>query len=333
MKVWGMLLGGFPRSRRLRHVLRDVERGTAPYYVAEAEVDRFASQVIGAQLAAGFPVVVDGMADWHDIFRPFVDAWRNVTVDGLLRYFDNNFFYRIPVFTDEPDARSFVLSRRVYRFRDAADPAGVKVVMPGPVTFAYMSKNLSGLSTEELAERIAFLLREEARKALDAGASLIQVDEPFLADIDATPDHARLAVDLVNSIVDGFGDRAVLSLYYGVPEPGVYEVLLDVKARYLMLDVADAPARASSLLKDKGAGGHVLALGVVDARRIIDDDESRIIELVKGVAGGSEELVLTTSTWMDLIPYRYALRKTIILGRIVESVASSLGADVWSIWG
>ncbi|MEB3860628.1 MAG: hypothetical protein GSR84_00225 [Desulfurococcales archaeon] len=332
MKIWGMVLGGFPRSRYARYALRDRERGVIPFKDDVEAIDRASVQVIGAQLAAGLPVVVDGMIDWHDIFRPFVDAWRNVTVDGLLRYFDNNFFYRIPVFTGEPDPREYVTPRRVLRFKEVADPATLKVVLPGPVSFAFMAKNNSGLSNEELAEKIAYILRDEAKKAIEAGASLVQVDEPFLADIDATRDHARLAAELVNKIVEGIEDKAIVSVYFNVPEPSVFEELLNTKARYMMVDVVDAPGRAEKLIRGTGFGSHTPVIGAIDARRIIDDKPSFVEKFLKMVDAGVDEVVVTTSTWLDLIPFRYALRKVYVLGRIVEELAEKNGYEAYTIW-
>ncbi|MCE4605631.1 MAG: hypothetical protein F7C08_03765 [Desulfurococcales archaeon] len=332
MKIWGMILGGFPRSRYARYALRDRERGVTPFAEDVEAIDRASAQIIGAQLAAGFPVVVDGMIDWHDIFRPFVDAWRNTTVDGLLRYFDNNFFYRIPVFTGEPDPREYVLPRRILRFKEIADPASLKAVLPGPVSFAYMSKNNSGLSNEELAEKIAYILRDEARKAIDSGASLIQIDEPFLADIDATRDHARLAAELVDKIVEGVEDKSIVSIYFNIPESSVFEELLNTRAKYIMIDVVDAPVRAESLVKNIGFGDHTPVLGAIDSRRIIDDKPSFVENFLKAIESSVDEVVVTTSTWLDLIPFRYALRKVYVLGRIVEELAGRNGYDLYSIW-
>jgi len=331
LKVWGMVLGGYPRGRLSRYTLRDAERGRI------AGVDRlrglYAShaELIGVQKAAGLPIVVDGMVDWHDILRPFAQSWRNVSVDGLLRFFDNNFFYRIPVFTGEPDIIEPVLAPRVRDFQLLADPAGLKVVVPGPVTFARLSINKTELDAAELAEKIANALRVEVELAFEAGASMVQVDEPFLSDIDAARDDGVLAAELVNRIISGYEDRSVLAVYFAPPKPEVYDAILEVKARYLALDLVDLRERAVKLVEEKGFGGHVPVLGLIDARRIYDDNIEEGAELATRLAEG-DEVVLTTSAWLDLIPYRYSLRKTYLLGRLVEKTAEKTGGEAWTIW-
>ena len=334
MKVWGMVLGGYPRTRLSRYSLRDSERGKISTSEYSVNLVKAHSEAIGAQKTAGLPVVVDGMIDWHDIFRPFVESWRNVAVDGLLRYFDNNFFYRIPVFTGEPDIIRPVLAPRVLEYGPLADPAVLKVVVPGPVTMAKLAKNLTEYKFEELAEKIAYSLRMEVEKAVELGAGMVQVDEPILADMDATVDDAALAVDLVAGIVRGFEDKAILAVYFDSPKPEVYEKLLDVRARYLMLDITDARERALKLVEAKGFGSHVPVLGLVDARRIHDDNFDRLISDVETIRKhvDVDEMVFTTTTWMDLIPFRYSLRKTFLLGLLTEKYAVEKGFELVTVW-
>lgn len=325
MEIWGSVLGGYPRTREERHALRDLERGAIATHELEIRTLMASSVIIGSQEAVGLRYVVDGMVDWHDMFRPFASAWRNVTVGGLLRYFDNNFFYRIPVFTDRPDPEYFVWPGRLRTFSAIADPQPLKVVVPGPLTFTLMSKNASGMSKEDLAASIASALALELRAAQDSGAIAVQIDEPMLSDSDISADDARLAAELISSMVSGLKVPSILAIYYNVPRDDVYERLLDTKVTYISLDVADAPSRALDLIAKKGFGGHRPVLGLIDARRIEDDDYERVKEwLLQATRGYDGDVGVTTTTWFDTIPYRYSLRKTVILGSYVERLASEV---------
>ncbi len=330
MKVWGMVLGGYPRSRLARYTLRDLERGDLSLSDYTQRIRATHAEIIGVQKGAGLPVVVDGMVDWHDMFRPFVRSWRNVSLDGLLRYFDNNFFYRIPVFTGEPDIIEPVWAWRVREFSLLADPARLKIVLPGPLTMAKMSKNNTSLSIEDLADRIARLLRREVE--LVSGFDVfVQIDEPILSDRKTTVDDAKLAVDLANEIVKDVEDRSVFAVYFDFPSKSIVEELLNLNAKYLMLDISDSIIRAER--EAVPLTGHVPVLGIIDGRRIHEDQISeRIIRIIKTLAQDTEEIVVSTTTWMDLIPYRYALKKTFILARTVESLASKLKGEPVRLW-
>ncbi len=327
MIVWTSPLGGYPRSRIVRRALRDYERGLLGYGELERVISEASAVIIGSQLSSGISYVVDGMIEWHDIFRPFIESWRNVTASSLLRYFDNNFFYRIPVFTGEPEANRLVWAPRVRRYAPLAEPSGFKIVIPGPLTFTLMSVNKSGYSSEELAEAIAKLMANEVKAAVEAGASMVQVDEPMLTDPDTTRDEALLAVDLVNTITASAGQaKTVLALYFDVPKSDVFDVILNAKVNCISLDVIDAPERALKLIESKGFGGHCSVLGLINSRTIYDDPVDRLTELALTIAKGSrvEELGITTTTWLDLIPYSYSLRKTHLLGILASRVSGSV---------
>ncbi|MEB3860378.1 MAG: hypothetical protein LRS43_04115, partial [Desulfurococcales archaeon] len=219
-----------------------------------------------------------------------------------------------------------VIAPRVSAFINYVEPAKLKVVIPGPVTFSRLSQAGPGLGVEELAERIAALMAHEARAAVEAGASLVQVDEPFLSDPDATRDDAVLASELASRISKESGAPVILSVYFGAPEAGVFEAILDSRVEYLSLDFVDSPGKALGLVERKGWGGHKPVLGLLDARRLADDLD-RAVELFHKVPKeGSEEVGVTTSTWLDLIPYEYSLSKTKKLGLLVDMLRESVGA-------
>ncbi len=331
-EVWGFVVAGYPRPRSVRLALRDRERGRIHYGGAEEAVALGSAAVIGAQVSAGLAYAGDGVMDWHDPLRPFALAWRNVSLDGLIRFFDNNFFYRIPVFHGEPEPGDPIVPPRAARFAPLAWPAGYKATIPGPLTFLRLSKNGSGVEDEELGRAIARLLAMEASGAAEAGADLVEVQEPFLADVDATPDDVDLFKELVSIVRERVGGaRLVVSVYYNFPDPKVYDAMLDVKGvDYVALDIADAPARAVETLKARGVGEWRPALGLINARDIYDDDVERLAGEAASLAKalGLEEVVVTTSSGFELIPYRYSLRKTQLLGRLAEETAARLGYTV-----
>ncbi|ALL02014.1 putative cobalamin-independent synthase MetE domain containing protein [Pyrodictium delaneyi] len=325
LNIEAEVLGGYPRSERVRKTLRRFEEKAEEGFI---DVSRVVWEdtllVVGAQLGAGLSTIVDPVIDWHDPLRPFAEAWRNVAVDGLLRWFDNNFFYRIPVFTDMPDPKRLVTPPRVIQLRKILPRfARLKIVLPGPVTFARLSKNMTGRSLEELAAEIASILAREAEKAAEAGAAVVQVDEPFLADIDATSEDAVLAAELASRILSAAAAKGAstrLAIPYNVPEPQIYEKLLDVKADYIVLDMVDNPAKVLQLLEAKGLGNHGLGAGIIQARDIYPDNYEKIKEALDKAleTTKAENLLITTSAWLDLIPLNYAIEKTRIVARIAE---------------
>ncbi|MCE4608627.1 MAG: methylcobalamin--homocysteine methyltransferase [Caldisphaeraceae archaeon] len=326
--LWGSVLGGYPRSGYVRHEMRDAERGDSAFLFHEAAIALASASVIGTQVASGMRYATDGMIDFHDIFRPFARSWRNVSIDGLIRYFDNNFFYRIPVFNGEPDPARFVWASRVKAFKSISSPIGMKVVIPGPLSFLLMGKNESGLKERELGYSIAKAISLEAKAAEKAGAAVMQIDEPILSDQEINDDLGDLEVELLSIISSSIRLPTILSIYFDVPRKEIYEKIINAKVDYISLDVADSPRRAMELINAKGFGDKRPVLGLIDARRIHDDNYDKIKDMARSVAKNHEEVGITTTTWFDTIPYSFAIRKTQLLGIYLERLGNDLKLEV-----
>jgi len=267
-------------------------------------------------------MVSDPVVEWHDLFRPFVEAWRGCFAGGLLRFFDNNFFYRVPTFVELPSPSKPVLRPRAAALAERLPKwAKLKVVVPGPLTFARMSRIVGSFGVEELAEAIARILSDEVRAAAEAGARAVEVDEPWLGDVDASRDDASLAVELFNKYFAPLGIETVLATYFSPPRPEVWEVLCGARATYVAIDVADSPKRAAESLGKCLPEG--LALGVVQGRDLVDPPLEKLREALE-VAKGCRRLAVTTSSWLDLLPFDAAIEKVRSLARAASELSSFL---------
>lgn len=315
------VLGGYPRSPLLRKTLRRLEeKGKEGKITALRVIHEATITVIGVQLGARMTTIVDGLLDWHDLLRPFAEAWRGVYLDGLLRWFDNNFFYRIPVFVEPPDPKYYVFPPRIHSYRDLVPEGyGLKAVLPGPYTFTKLSKNKTGQPDEALMEQIAEIIGREARLSAEAGATAIQVEEPFMGDIDADPGEVETAIDIINEkIVKSLPVETRIAIQYNPPSQDVYRKLLEAKTDYIVIDFADAPRRALELLSNIGCGGKGLGVGAIQARDLREEDYTEVKKLLLEAEKCAGKIILTTSAWLDQLPYRSAIDKTRILGQIAS---------------
>ena len=308
------VLPPYPRSDRVRRLLRRMEElGEAGLIETGRAILEDSLMLLGVQLAAGVDAAADPLIDWHDLLRPFAEAWRGVWIDGLNRWFDNNFFYRIPVVEELPDPQRLVTPPRVKAVRSILPEwADVRVTLPGPVTFTRLAKIREGLDEVKVAERIAEILALEAEKSVANGAKIVDIHEPFLGDIDARPEDGELAARLASMIASKVGGRAIVRLltYYAPPRPEVWEKLSEAKVDTLMIDYVDAPAKAEKAL-EKWAPKKLI-VGLVNARSIYPEDPRKVADEAKRLAYryNVEEFIVATSAPVDLIPLRYAIEKT-----------------------
>jgi 5-methyltetrahydropteroyltriglutamate--homocysteine methyltransferase len=94
--------GIYPRSEDVVQATRDVERGrTTSDRVDEAfRNDREA--FLELQRRAGLDLLSDGLLRWQDLFRPLVEGSEGMEARVLVRWFDNNSFFRAPDLRGRP---------------------------------------------------------------------------------------------------------------------------------------------------------------------------------------------------------------------------------------
>src|SRR5438309_1624831 len=93
--------GIYPRSEQVVAATRGLERGrNSPDDVARAfGVDT--SNFVRVQQEAGLDCFSDGLLRWQDIFRPLVKLSGGLDARTLVRWFNNNSFFRAPEVTGD----------------------------------------------------------------------------------------------------------------------------------------------------------------------------------------------------------------------------------------
>ena len=88
--------GVFPRSEDVVAATRGMERGRTSQDEVDGTLLADRAEFITAQREAGLDFFSDGMLRWQDIFRPLVESTDGLDAHSLVRWFDNNSFFRAP---------------------------------------------------------------------------------------------------------------------------------------------------------------------------------------------------------------------------------------------
>jgi 5-methyltetrahydropteroyltriglutamate--homocysteine methyltransferase len=161
----------------------------------------------------------------------------------------------------------------------AADFAFTRTLTDRPIKFSFtgpfsLSRRVTDTAYADPADLVRALARRlnaEARLLADAGASLLQIDEPFLA---GYPEQAELAVEAVNIVTDGIPVTWALHVCYGnrYARPsweGHYDFLfpavLAARVDQLVLEFARKGLEDLHLIKENDWHSH-LGLGVIDVK-------------------------------------------------------------------
>src|SRR3989442_6128607 len=216
------VVGTYPRigetfkEQALRRGIGRLDRGEigeAGLQVVERDTVR---DVLREQNEIGIDLVTDGQISWYDSQSHFSGKLTSIEINGLVRYFDTNTYYRQPVVHgavawDEP-----VLVDE-WKFAQANSKAPVKAVLTGPVTLASLALDKHYRSKKTLALDLATAIGEEVGTLVRAGASHVQIDEPVLT---RHPEELTLVSEALERIRSYKADSTLtLFTYFGDVAP------------------------------------------------------------------------------------------------------------------
>jgi 5-methyltetrahydropteroyltriglutamate--homocysteine methyltransferase len=210
---------------------------------------------------------------------------------------------------------------RAVAFLRANTDRTIKVTLPGPFTMSRQAKNEFYVDEEELALDLAAAVNAEAKEVKEAGADVVQLDEPWL---ETAPElAARYALKAIDRALDGVPGPTAIHLCFG------YAQLVKDKSRgrYAFLEpLADSGAdqisiEAAQPRLDLGVLGGIarqtIILGVLDlgdpAVETPEQVAGRIRAALKHVP--AERLIPAPDCGMKYLPRAAAFGKLQALAR------------------
>lgn len=324
MSIETTVVGSYPKPPEegtaftVRKTLHAIEKGSASPEDLKKAQDELVTSVIKEQEAAGIDLVTDGHGRWDDILTPFARQIRGFEIGGLLRWFDNNVYYRKPICTG-PLEWGGPASVEAFRFAASVATKPVKAVIPGPITFARLSIDEHYADHENFVLAIARVLAQEAFELEAAGATVIQIDEPALLDAPEDLELAKNAIYLITNELKS--SETVLATYFGDAKrlgPGLYDIGVDGYG----FDLISGPENIQ-LITDLPAEKRIQA-GIADARNTkleeVDPLARQIEELSSLV--GEKCLRVSPSAGLEFLPREKARAKLERLATAAKKVGA-----------
>ncbi len=231
----------------------------------------------------------------------------NVKALPMKKWFNTNYHYIVPEFDDNTSIK-YVGNKPVSEFLEAkALGLDTKVLLIGPFTFLKLTKFIGNKKAEDVAEILSGEYVKLFSDLAKAGATKIQLDEPYLVrDLDAS-DIALFKKIYGILLSNKNGLSVTLQTYFGDIRDAYNEVVkLDFDA--IGLDFVEG-RKTLSLLKENGfPKDKVLVAGVVNGKNIWKNDYSKtsaILSEIKSVVS-EENIVIGTSCSLLHVPYTLA---------------------------
>ena len=266
--------------------------------------DRARTDVVERQLEAGLGRIVEGQLRWDDMLAHPLCVHDNVETRGIVRYYDNNNFYREPVVRGELTYDGDVGTEL------SAAPEVNQGVLPGPYS-------LSELATDEhYGDEAAFLDAVSAflaGEAADFDVETLFLLEPSLVENppeDGIDARASEAIDHVANAVDC---DVVVHTYFGAIPEKPYAHLMDADVDAIGFDLITDHETTLYNIQEYGTKDDV-ALGVVDGQNTLVEDPQTVRERVEWVqenvpAQTFETIYVTSNTELFYLPVNKAEAK------------------------
>ena len=265
-----------------------------------AVYDDVRAQLLDRQNGANLDLVVEGQARWDDMLAHPLAVADAVETRGLVRYYDNNNFYREPVVADALSPTEDI-AEELAAARELTD-APLQGVLPGPHTLADLATDEYYGDEERFLAAVAEFLAAEA-------AAFPELDAVFLLEpslVTAPPTDGERVRDAIDTVAGAIDADVVVTPYWGVLDEQTHAHVLDAGIDGLGYDLVTAPDEATYLVQEYGTTDDV-ALGVVDGQNTLVESPSTITERIdwftdRTPAASYDRIYATPNTGLFYLP-------------------------------
>jgi len=269
----------------------------------ESVYERARADVIEAQEAAGLDRVSEGQLRWDDMLAHPLAVHPAVDTQGIVRYYDNNNFYRDPVVEDDLEFSGDVGAE----LESAADltDSPLQAILPGPYSLADLATDEHYGDDETFLEAIAEFLAGEIEAFPDHETLFLL--EPSL--VENAPDDGldELASEAIDTVAAATDADVVAHTFYGPLEEKVYAHLLDADIDAVGVDFVTEQDQTLYNIQEYGATDDI-ALGLVDGQNTLVEDPEAVRDRAEWVfenlpVSEFETVYLTSNTETFYLPY------------------------------
>ena len=285
-----------------------------------AVYDDVREELVAVQQDAGLDRVVEGQARWDDMLAHPLTVHDNVAPGGIVRYYDNNNFYRDPVVEGELTF-SGDLAADLETAAELTDD--LQAVVPGPYSLADLATDEHYGDDADFQAAVADFLAGEVEAFPDAVETVFLLEPSLVENApgDGADERASEAVDTVAGATDA---DVVAHPYWGALDEKVHAHLLDADVDAIGYDLVANHDDNVYNVAEYGTKDSV-ALGVVDGQNTLVESPDTIRERVDWFEGqvpnDFADVYVTANTGLFYLPVNRFEEKLRALGAATAETA------------
>jgi 5-methyltetrahydropteroyltriglutamate--homocysteine methyltransferase len=250
-------VGSFPKPDYLAEARGKLARNA----ITRPELDRLERQAtefwVRLQEELQLDVVVDGEQYRGDMVAYFAETMQGFARGGLVRSYGNRYYHK-PVIVGEVRWPG-PITVDWWRWTQSLTTRPVKGMLTGPYTIMDWSFNDHYPDRQAACLALAREVRKELEALLEAGAKIVQIDEPALS---VRPEELPFAVEAMHRVVDGLPAYYIVHACFGAFET-IYPGLLELPVDNLDLAISHSALDLLAMF-EKNPFTKDLSLGVLD---------------------------------------------------------------------
>ncbi|HYT79649.1 MAG TPA: hypothetical protein VEQ37_10420 [Actinomycetota bacterium] len=311
--------GIYPRSEGVVAATRGLERGRTSMEEVDQAFRDDRQDFIAIQREAKLDYFSDGLLRWQDIFRPLVEASGGLDARTLIRWFDNNSFFRAPEVTGDLSLSASLPAA----FQDDDDlPVPRVATLPSPFLFARAAQT-HGDRNALMVDITREILRPVAEFLAGRGYEVIHMQEPWLPYFGLEPadwDDFEKALMEIRDGMSSSSSSLVLHTYFGDVGPYV-ERLRRLPVDALGIDFVETDLDELGSSWDTG-----LLAGILDGRSSPIESTDGTVEFLRRVAEvvSPPLLYLSSNCELEYLPRDIAREKVARVGEISQRLKEML---------
>ncbi len=281
-------VGSFPKPDYLIKARADF----AKKKISREELDKAGRQAtefwIRKQEELGVDVLVDGEMYRGDMVAYFAEHMTGFEEGGLVRSYGNRYYHK-PILTGEIRWKS-PITVEWWTYAQSLTRKPVKGMLTGPYTVMDWSFNEFYPNRRAACLALAREIRKEVEALIQAGAKIVQIDEPATS---VRPEELPFAIEAMHVVTESLSAYFISHLCYGAFET-IYPGMLEFPVDNLDLEMSNSRLDMLDLFK-KYRYTKDISFGAVDVHSHLVEDESVVEQRLRRAL----EVLPKEAVWVD----------------------------------
>jgi 5-methyltetrahydropteroyltriglutamate--homocysteine methyltransferase len=281
-------VGSFPKPDFLMKARGDFARKL----ISRADLERVERQAtefwIRQQEKLGVDVLVDGEMYRGDMVAYFAENLEGFEIGGLVRSYGNRYYHK-PIINREVRWKG-PITVDWWKYAQSLTRKPVKGMLTGAYTVMDWSFIESYPARRAATLALAREIRKEVEVLIQAGAKIIQIDEPAVS---VRPEELPVAIEAMHVTTDGLAAYFITHICYGAFEH-IYPEMLKLPVDNFDLEMSNSGLDMLALFK-KQPYTKDISFGVVDVHSHLVEAESLVEQRLRQAL----ETLPKEAIWVD----------------------------------